>query len=355
MTKPLYFDARYIRVGHHDGISRFSAGLFAALAKKTEVIAIVSDLRQLEKLPLNTKYVELSEPTNPIAEMFLARKLNHLGAEIVYSPMQTMGKWFRKYKLVLTLHDLIYYSHPSPPPSFSRLIRIGWRLFHLSYAPQRWILSGADAVATVSNTTKNLILKHNLTHKPVFVVYNAAKNNANVSKVTREKSLVYMGSFMDYKNVECLIVAMNLLSDYRLHLLSKISDERKAQLQKLAGEVESRVEFHNGVTDEEYVSLLSEATALVSASRDEGFGIPVIEAMQLGTPAVISDIEIFREIGGEAARYFDPEQPTQLADRIRELEAPGQWTIASEQSVSQARKFSWENSADALLEQIKRL
>jgi glycosyltransferase involved in cell wall biosynthesis len=187
------------------------------------------------------------------------------------------------------------------------------------------------------------------------VVYNAAENHANVSKGNREKSLVYMGSFMDYKNVECLVVAMNSLSDYRLHLLSKISEDRKSQLQKIAGEAVARVDFHNGVTDEEYVSILSEATALVSASRDEGFGIPVIEAMQLGTPAVISDIDIFREIGGAAARYFDPEDPTQLADRIRELEAPGEWTAASKQSVIQSGKFSWENSADALLEQIKKL
>lgn len=52
MIKDLYFDCRYIRVGHHDGISRFSAGLFTALAKLVDVTAVISDLRQLDKLPL---------------------------------------------------------------------------------------------------------------------------------------------------------------------------------------------------------------------------------------------------------------------------------------------------------------
>ena len=53
--------------------------------------------------------------------------------------------------------------------------------------------------------------------------------------------------------------------------------------------------------------MLRGATALVSASRDEGFGIPLVEAMALGTPLVVSDIPVFREVGGDAAAYVDPD------------------------------------------------
>ena len=51
MIEVLHFDARFIRLDHHDGISRFSVELIKALSKKIRVVAIVYDLRQLEKLP----------------------------------------------------------------------------------------------------------------------------------------------------------------------------------------------------------------------------------------------------------------------------------------------------------------
>ncbi|MFM6977943.1 MAG: glycosyltransferase family 4 protein [Micrococcales bacterium] len=347
MLEPVYFDARYIRVEHHDGISRFSAGLLEALNRRTKVIAIICDSRQLEKLPVGIDYVQLNEPTSTLAEILIAKRLNHIGAKIVFSPMQTMGSWFRKYKLILTLHDLIYYAHPTPPPSFSWPIRIGWRLFHLSYLPQKVMLNRADTVATVSQTTKSLIEKHKLTKRPVVVVYNAGTETQNSKHSKPNNSLVYMGSFMDYKNVECLVDAMKLLPDFKLELLSRISPDRKRQLIERAGNAAERVIFRNGVTDAEYQRILDESFALVSASRDEGFGIPVIEAMGRGTPAVISDIEIFHEIGGVAARFFNPNRPEELASQIMDLAKD--WNSASKAGIEQSKKFNWDASADALL------
>lgn len=353
MIDPIFFDARYIRVEHHDGISRFSAGLCQELSKLTKVIAIISDERQLEKLPTGIEHVKLSDPTNALAELFIATKLNRLGAKVVFSPMQTMGSWFRKYKLVLTLHDLIYYAHPTPPSGFSWSIRLGWRLFHLSFVPQRLMLNRADAIVTVSQTTKSLIEKYRLTKKPISVVYNAAPEHQAAKHAKPNNSLIYMGSFMDYKNVECLIDALVLLPNFQLELLSRITPSRKAALLGRAGAAGDRVVFRNGVSDQEYHETLRHAFALVSASRDEGFGIPVIEAMSQGTPAVISNIEIFREIGGEAALYFEPSDPADLASRIRELESPTNWLAASKSSQQQAKLFSWKASADQLLKALQ--
>lgn len=350
MIEPVYFDARYIRIGHHDGISRFSACLFAELAKKIKVIAIVSDLRQLEKLPAGSEYVLLSDPTNPLAELLIPRKLNRLGAKLVFSPMQTMGSFGREYKLALTLHDLIYYRHPTPPPSFSLLVRFGWRLFHLTYFPQRLLLNSADLVVTVSETTKKLIAKHRLTRKSVKVVYNAG--SVHTVEIARQFSgannLVYMGSFMEYKNVETLIVAMDQLPDFKLSLLSKIDDRRKLELLSLTRHPE-RIEFLNGVTDKRYGELIDSAFALVSASRDEGFGIPVIESMERGTPVIISDLEIFHEIGGEAAIYFVTDSADDFAEKVRLLNEEVSWNDKSAACVKQAKKFSWAKSAEQLV------
>ena len=353
----LFFDCRYIRIDHHDGISRFSAGLFAALNKLTKVTAVINDLRQLEKLPAGIEFVKITSPTSPV-ESLVALRLNKLGAKVVFSPMQTIGSFGRKFKLVLTVHDLIYYRHPAPPPSFAWPIKLLWRLYHLSYLPQRLLLNRSDAVATVSKTTQSLISKHKLTRRPTSVVYNAAGDDslppAPSGRPSGRQTLVYMGSFMDYKNVEVLIKGMADLPNHELILLSRISDSRRHELQALAPSG-AKIKFLNGVTDKKYHELLSGSVALVTGSRDEGFGIPLVESMSRGIPIVVSDIPIFKEIGGDAATYFNQDDPNAFAQAIRSIDSESAWLAKSKLSQVQAKKFSWTNSAKALLELLQQI
>ena len=354
--KTLHFDARFIRIDRHDGISRFSAELAKALFGKVRLVAIVHDLRQLDFLPSGIEYVVLNNPQAP-SELIIARKLNRIGATHVFSPMQVMGSWGRKYKLVLTLHDLIYYRHRKPPQDLALLVRIIWRLYHLSYQPQRWLLNRADAVATVSRATKMLIAKHHLTKREVVVLYNAPEKIAQPPVRTKAESrnLIYIGSFMPYKNVETLIRGVVLLPGFSLHLLSKISENQRGIYEKLANQVGAKLVFHNGVSDEEYKELLKNSFALVSASKDEGFGIPLVEAMQLGTPVVVSKLEIFHEVAGAAGTFFNPDSAESFAKAVLTLDEPKAWSDKSKLSLSQAKEFDWNKSADALLEQFARL
>jgi glycosyltransferase involved in cell wall biosynthesis len=346
------FDCRYTRIGQHDGISRYTAGLVGALAAKHSVIMLINDRRQLANLP-DLPWELVSGPTS-IREPLVALQVNRLNPDVVFSPMQTMGSFGRRYRLVLTVHDLIYYSNPTPPPSFAWPVRLLWRLYHLSWWPQRFLLNKADAIVTVSETTRDLIALHNLTRHPVTVVRNAAgappvdDEGVLAAGEPRTRSLVYMGSFMPYKNVEALVRAAGLLPDYDLHLMSRISDRERSLLEGIAPG--ARLVFHNGATDEEYRQVLSRATALVTASRAEGFGIPLVEAMSQATPIVVSDIPVFREIGGEAGLYFDSEDPAQLAERIRQLEDPATFQDHARLSVAQAALFSWERSSETLWE-----
>lgn len=357
----IFFDARFIRYDHHDGISRFSAGLFASLDRRAKVTAIICDTRQLLKLPRGCDYILANEPTS-LKELFVARALNRAGAKVVFSPMQTMGSWFRKYKLILTLHDLIYYRHPAPPPGFNPAIRLIWRLYHLVYWPQRVLLNRADAVATVSQTTRRLMIQHRLTKRPIEVIYNAAgtfisdyEHRTPKSRPRDKQNLVYMGSFMDYKNVEVLVEGMRHLPGYTLQLLSRISPERRAELEANIHESGGSVEFFNGVSEDEYHKLLDHAVALVTGSRDEGFGIPLVESMNRGVPVVVSDIEIFKEIGGEAAIFFDSNDAAEFAHAVKKLESNPAWLATSSRSIRQAERFNWDRSAGDLIEMINRL
>ncbi|MGY4856901.1 glycosyltransferase family 4 protein [Cryobacterium sp. AP23] len=346
----IVFDCRYTRTDRHDGISRYTAGLVTELSRLHPVTMLISDHRQLKLLPA-VPWQLVSSPTSPL-EPLVALTVNKLKPDIVFSPMQTMGSWGRRYRLVLTVHDLIYYRNRTPPREFSAGIRLLWRLYHLSWGPQRMLLNRSDGVVTVSETTAALISRHRLTVRPVSVVPNAADAVAAGAELVprgapASKRLVYMGSFMPYKNVDTLVRATAALPGYELHLLSRIGDAERARLSSLAPQ--ASLVFHNGVTDEAYVRLLSEATALVTTSLDEGFGIPLVEAMSLGIPVVVSDIEIFREIGGDAASYADATDPDAVAGAVRALEQPGEWARRSRLSVQQAARFTWAESARRLL------
>ncbi|GAA3867523.1 glycosyltransferase family 1 protein [Leifsonia kafniensis] len=344
----IVFDCRYTRFDQHDGISRYTAGLITELAKLHAVTMLISDHRQLALLPA-VPWQIVSAPTS-IREPFLALTVNRLRPDVVYSPMQTMGSWGRKYRLILTVHDLIYYRNRTPPRDLPAPIRALWRLYHLSWWPQRMLLNRSDAVVSVSETTKQLIAEHRLTDRPVTVIYNAADAVASgpVQRTMPESTrLVYMGSYMPYKNVDTLVRAVAALPGYELHLMSRVSDSERERLTLLAPQ--ASLVFHNGVSDEEYVEVLRSATALVTASLDEGFGIPLVEAMGLGIPVVVSDIPIFREIGGDAALFFPAEDPQALAAAVLMLEKPGEWNERSQRSIVRASSFTWKASAERLL------
>lgn len=341
-------DCRYVRPERHDGISRFTAEIVRELASRCSVLMLIDDPAQLAQLP-SLPFV-LGPSHTGVLEPLTSLRLRQVAADVVFSPMQTIGSVGRRWPLVTTVHDLIYYAHPEPPRDLPAHVRLAWRLYHRSFVPQRVLLQHVDGVATVSQTTADLVRAHHLTTKPLRVVANAA--NPLGTPVDRQtpaaKRLVYMGSFMPYKGVETLIAAMHQLPDYTLDLLSRISDGDRARLEALAPA--GRVTFHGGVTDDEYAEILRNATALVHASRDEGFGIPLLEAMALGIPVVVSDIPIFREVAGDAAAYFPVGDADELARQVRALEADGAWAHHSALSRQAATRFDWARSADALVE-----
>lgn len=355
----IFVDARWTRTDNHDGISRYGASLIEQLHRLHPVTMLICDDRQLALLPPGVPYVRINSPLSP-RELWLSATLHRLGADVVFSPLQVIGGFRRRYKLVLTLHDLIYYRHPQPPSFLPLPVRIIWRLYHKAYWPQRMLLNRADAVVTVSETTKKLIAENRLTRRPVTVVPNAPFTNpetapgepaavpAPTNSGPEKGELVYMGSFMPYKNVETLIAGMAELPDYRLNLLSPIAPKRAAELSALVPSG-ADVVFWRGISDADYHSLLARASALVTASKDEGFGLPVIEAMNAGTPVVCSDLAIFREVTGGHAVLFAPDSPGDFVAAVRSLDDRERVESMVHAARAHAATFTWRASAKQLL------
>lgn len=345
------FDARYIRTDFHDGISRYSLELGRALAARRPLTFLICNDAQRALLPPGSKTIMFHAPTS-WKEPFSSLLLNTHQPDLVISPMQTIGSFGREFKLILTLHDLIYYRHSTPPHNLPWPIRVGWRFYHMSYWPQRITLNSADIVMTVSETSRAEIMAAKLTNRPILVVTNAPQQLDDYLDTPAEHTmtpvnLIYMGSFMPYKNVETLVRGLTELPGYTLHLLSRINAERKAALLALIPK-NSSVVFHEGVTDEQYATLLADRALLVTASRDEGFGIPVAEALALGTPAVISDLPIFHEVAGEGACYFAADDPHAFAEAVKTASQPNIYHQLSHAGKAHVAQFSWERSAEIL-------
>lgn len=357
----VFFDCRYIRPSHMDGITRYSEQLFDALSRMRAVTALVSSQEQLERLPEGSSFLMVNDPTS-IRELTLARRLNRAGASVVFSPMQTTSGLGRRYKLISTVHDLIYYRRPKAPTFLPLPVRVIWRMYHLSFWPQRWLLKQSDALVTVSETTKRDIERARLwtPSKPLRIASPAIDSEifrpylGSDAPLGATKTLVYAGSYMPYKGAETIVEALKMLPEVELHLVSPATDEVQRRILQIAGVAGARVKFLGGLTDAEYAQELGNSTAFVSASIDEGFGIPLIEAMASGTAVVCSDISVFREVAGEAAEFFEPTNAQALADAVNRLNTDRLASLRAT-GLERSSQFSWEASARVISNLIEDL
>lgn len=142
---------------------------------------------------------------------------------------------------------------------------------------------------------------------------------------------LYPANFWPHKNHRMLLTAFGMLiaarPQARLRLVLTGAD---TGLRRELGEavvrlgLEDRVTFAGYVSDDTLSALLTGARALVFPSLFEGFGMPLVEAMAVGTPIVCSNVTSLPEVGGEAALYFDPRRPDDMAAALaRLLDTPG--------------------------------
>lgn len=117
-------------------------------------------------------------------------------------------------------------------------------------------------------------------------------------------------------------------------------------------ELNQRLFMFNDLSDTSLEHAYAHASALVFPSFVEGFGLPLVEAMQRGLPAMGSDIAVFREIGGEFMAYFDLQDPQSLADLINQFQRSGQFPAARD--VTDWQWIGWREASLQLAERSVR-
>ena len=172
--------------------------------------------------------------------------------------------------------------------------------------------------------------------------------------------LYYPANTWAHKNHAALLRALAELAraDIRpLLVCSGSPKEAQAELEGLAVALglEGQVRFLGYLAIEDVATLYAHAAALVFPSLYEGFGMPVLEAMRFGCPVACSRAASLPEIAGEAALFFDPRDPADIAAALRQLLAqPELRKEFAARGLKQAARFSWLRHTLAVLDALRR-
>lgn len=139
--------------------------------------------------------------------------------------------------------------------------------------------------------------------------------------------------------------------DPRLHLVVRWNCPAALKEKYQRGKLAQLIHFCGHVDDDGLADLYRGATAMLFPSFYEGFGLPVLEAMSCGTPAVTSSLSSLPEVGGDAARYIDPNETDSIVQALRDFEEDAPCIRGlREKGLAQADKFSWERTARMTLD-----
>jgi glycosyltransferase involved in cell wall biosynthesis len=261
------------------------------------------------------------------------------------------------------IHDLTYRDLPE-------LVSPKLRRDLVRFVPKA--IKRSAFVVTVSKFSKRGIHKaYNVLSGDILVtpippppkqIFSGAKNTRLLREANIHKPFVlFVGTIEPRKNIIGLINAYTQLpkklrETYSLVLAGRI--ERFAQAEEAAIKDAQSAGYdviHLGyVTDETKDCLFQSATIFAHASRYEGFGMPILEAMNYGRPCAISDIPVFKEVGNDAALYFDYKKPAEVTHALEQLlSSAALRTRFSKKAAEQAASFKWEKVAADLYDMIR--
>lgn len=168
----------------------------------------------------------------------------------------------------------------------------------------------------------------------------------------KEPYILTVGNSFPYKNIKTVIKSLLRIPNITLVHVSK-RDRFSEELIEFSKnlKVEKRFFLTGYVPKGDLLSLYRYSKAFVFPSFSEGFGLPGLEAMAVGTLVVVSDIKVFREVYGEAPLYFKPDSPDDLAEKLNRFlkDKVGRESYV-EKGYSQVKKYSWKKLAKRTLE-----
>jgi len=272
-----------------------------------------------------------------------------------------------KLNVALIVHDLVAFK--SPAKHQRRATWIERLTLKKAVKKSRWIF-------TVSEYTKKDLLqmypKLHLNNK-IKVVYAGVREifqrKMDINKIIHVQRrynlepdyLMMAGTLEPRKNILGALQAYSLLSPknqqiYRFVIVGKKGWYYKQIFQKVKDlDLALRVKFLEYIPDDDLVTLMQGAKLFLFPSFYEGFGLPILEAMQCGVPVLASRVTSIPELGVDAIHYADPSDPVDIADGITQLlENEDYRTQLRQKGFEQVKNFRWGKTAAIILNAIQR-
>ena len=232
-------------------------------------------------------------------------------------------------KKIVTIHDLIFLRFPDYYPFIDR------NIYKKKF---KSACNKADEIIAISEQTKNDIIeffdidssKINVVYQGVHPIYKQDLKTRRLLYLLEQYSLhqpyfLYVGSIEDRKNAKDLVQAFKLVLDQVKHdllllIVGKKTDyQREVEKEITKLRLDQNVRIYNNIPFTELPYLYKGAVASVYPSSFEGFGIPVLEALSVGTSVVTGNQSAMKEAGGKHALYADPKNHEELASQMVKL------------------------------------
>jgi glycosyltransferase involved in cell wall biosynthesis len=269
------------------------------------------------------------------------------GADWIYCPAETPIPKGRT-PIAVTLHDANYFE-PSLAEVNAPAYRKRWQRL------ARLIARRADLLLTVSEFSKARFIEYlDVPPEKVAVVYNGVEDNVFVPRdraytMDAERPyLVVVGGLSARKNAPAVLAITAALREMGSGITTRIVGNSLSGFDRHA-QMPPNLELLGYVTDEQLKDLLGRSVALLFPSLYEGFGIPAIEAMAAGTPAVVSRSASLPEVVGDAGVFIDPAEAHASATTILKLAAdPELRAKLIEKGRVRAERFRWSACVERL-------
>ena len=335
------YDARF-SIGHYRGMGRYLRALIAGREKHLLGLCASGEYDS------DLRLVADGARFYPLWEQFsIPRLVRQRGIDVLISPYNTAPLMLpRDTRLILIVHDLIFLE--PLPQSHSRYQNAG-RLYRRLVAPGA--IARADLIVTVSKFTAASLASHfDVPQQRLRIIPNTLGKEwyeTGPGTAAPGDYVLAVTGEAPSKNLMCALRAFALCRSRTGcgSLRMKVAGVKAPFHQEFAQYAQSIgvgrfVEFLGYVSDQEMRSLYRGANVLLMPSLSEGFGIPVLEAMAIGTPVAASRAASLPEVGGEAALYFDPTSAEHMSEILHQsIFEPGLRARMVELGRIQARKF----------------
>ena len=298
--------------------------------------------------------------------VYFFHKINKLQLDLFHNPFGYGIPFFLKIPAILTIHDLIpFFNHDELSFLQKKIYK-----YSLNISVKKSV-----RIVTISEFTKNEFLKFypSFPAELIDVIYNGSDDLSSYEKIDENfiflkdkfklnDYILYIGSGTKRKNLIRLSKAfIELKKTYKIpHKLVLVSKFNRPRTKKTLHSIISLLEKNNlteyvvfpgYINNLEKASLLKHCNLFVFPSLYEGFGLPILEALNFNKAVACSDIPPFHEISGDKVAYFDPKNIDSMTTIIAKIISDENYRNSLIQKSNEKQDFfSWKRMAEQYCE-----